>query len=115
MSPAVISGPEFHVPDSRDGEEGRGGGHSRDAIASAERPVVVKRIEEHVSLVVDETPKRLRVLPDPILLPLLVAVVEEGAKQTRVEVVEDEREKVFVKLERVWKLVSHLPDAIYEL
>ena len=64
---------------------------------------------------IDETPEGLRVLTNAVLLSLLVAVVEEGAEQAGVEVVENESEKVFVKLKRVGKLVRHLPHAVDEL
>ena len=44
-----------------------------------------------------------------------MVVVEERAEETGVEVVEQEREKVLVELERVRELVGHLPHAVDEL
>ena len=64
---------------------------------------------------VDKTPQRLRVLSYTVLLSLFIAVVEEGAEETWVEVVQDESEEVLVELERVGELVCHLPHAVDEL
>ncbi len=64
---------------------------------------------------IDKTPQRLRVLSNAVLFSLFVAVVEEGAEETWVEVVQDESEEVLVELERVGELVCHLPHAVDEL
>lgn len=64
---------------------------------------------------VDKTPQWLCVLSNAILLSLFVAVVEEGAEETWVEVVQDKSEEVLVKLERVGELICHLPHAVDEL
>jgi hypothetical protein len=76
----------------------------RYSFSAAEGAVVVQRVQEQVALVVGEAPEGLRVAPDVVLLPLLVAVVEEGAEQAGVQVVEDEGEEVLVELERVGEL-----------
>lgn len=104
-----------NVPNCRDRRQRRGRCGPGNAVAPAEGAVVVQRVEEHLSLVVDETPERLGELPDAVLLPLLVAVVQKGAEETRVEVVQYEGQEVLVELERVGKLVGDLPHAVDEL
>ena len=46
---------------------------------------------------VDEAPQGLGVLSDPVLFPLLVRVVEEGAEQAGVQVVQHKGQKVLVE------------------
>lgn len=43
-----------------------------------------------------------------VLSSLLVGVVEEGAEEAGVEMVQDGCQKEFVKLESIWKLLGYL-------
>ena len=106
----IVARPESHVA--------RGGLRKDDFSALAgllQIHVVEERVEEHRPVAVDEAPQGLRVAHDAVLPPLALRVVEEGAEEAGVEVVEQEREKVLVELERVRELVGHLPHAVDEL
>ena len=69
----------------------------------------------YTPVAVDEAPEGLRVAGDAVLPPLALRVVEEGAEEAGVEVVEQEGEEVLVELEGVRELVGDLPHAVDEL
>jgi len=96
--PAVVSLPELHVADRGDGEE-------RHLVVQV---CAVHGVEVERPVRVHEGPEGLGLAVDLVLAPLLVRVVEEGAEETGVEVVEDCRQKVLVELEGVGKLLCHL-------
>merc|ERR1719323_809352 len=107
---AVVARPEPHVA--------HGGLREDDLPALAgllEVDVVEERVEEHGPVAVDEAPEGLRVAGDAVLPPLTLRVVEEGAEEAGVEVVEQEGEEVLVELEGVRELVGDLPNAVDEL
>lgn len=87
IPPAVVSRPEFHVADGGLGEDHPDLGG-----------LVVQGVEEHVLLGVDKRPERLGVLVEPVCPPFLVRIVEKRAKQTGVQMVQDECKEVFVEL-----------------
>ncbi len=50
-----------------------------------------------------------------MLAPFFVAVEQESAEQTGVEMIEYESEEVLVELEAMRELIGDLPDAVDEL
>ena len=63
----------------------------------------------------DVAPEGLGVLSDIVLAPLALRVVEKGAEEAGVEMVQDVDQEVFVELEEEGKLAGHLPHAVDEL
>ena len=106
----IVARPEPHVAHGGLGED------DFPALARLlEIHVVEERVEKHRPVAVDEAPEGLRVAHYAVLPPFALRVVEEGAEEAGVEVVEQEREEVLVELERVRELVGDLPHAVDEL
>lgn len=75
----------------------------------------VQRVNVLVQVVRHEAPQRKRLLRQPQIQPVLLAVSNERTKLARHHVIMQDQQEALVKLERIVPLLHQLPGAVQQL